>query len=167
MGLDITAYATATFLRPTSEDDDPDYENGEVRLYTIHPFERHADGLTEGVYRVGPEKVAFRAGSYSGYNRWRALLAELIGTTPEDIWEANPEEGPFLELIHNSDCKGVIGPTTCAKLAKDFAEWNDRAMDFEPKGRDADDLREYFRRGYKNWARAFAIAAGNGAVHLH
>lgn len=33
---------------------------------------------------------------------------------------------PFLELIHFSDCEGIIGPKTSAKLYKDFEKYRDK-----------------------------------------
>ena len=64
-----------------------------------------ADGLLGGYDGVSAE-VGFRAGSYSGYNEWRAILCRMAhGVDPAELWD-NPEKykgKPFFELINFSD----------------------------------------------------------------
>ena len=163
MGLDVTAYEIVELVKadPTEEEREAMGEEDDIHaLYPVAPFEKHSDGLPDGLYRISGKALSAFHRSYSGYNRWREGLAALIGTTPEDLWKADPPSGPFLELIHNSDCEGLIGPRTSAKLAKDFAEWMPRAAAHLP----ADPL---WFEGYKEWAEMFALAAGRGAVKLH
>lgn len=62
--------------------------------------------------------------------------------------------GPFSELINFSDCEGVIGPKTAAKLARDFAAFEAQA---EAWGDD-------FYDQYLNWEEVFLMAADGGAV---
>ena len=52
-----------------------------------------------------------------------ATLAGYAGA--DDAWERT--DGPFWELINFSDCEGVIGPKTSAKLAGDFAAFQEKA----------------------------------------
>lgn len=169
MGLDITAYEKVTLVRAmtvkqaNAEDYDP-YDRKETLLYLDHPSRTQHDGMTEGAYAYDGETMHFRAGSYGGYNQWRSWLAAMTGTTDQAIWD-NPKPGPFVELIHFSDCEGFIGPQTSAKLAKDFEDWADRAVAFS-KGLDADDGR-WFGAQYDKWANAFHIAAKGGAVKFH
>ena len=75
------------------------------------------------------DSFAFQAGSYMYYSKWRNQLAEMAGLGSAEAVRTNPEkEGlPFVELINFSDCEGVIGPKVAAKLAKDFADYEDRA----------------------------------------
>jgi hypothetical protein len=67
-------------------------------------------------------------------------------------------EGPFWELIHFSDCEGTIGPEVSAKLAQDFARYQDQA-DAHPD--------ERFRDLYATWRTAFEMASQGGAVDFH
>ena len=78
------------------------------------------------------------------------------GHKPEDVWEGRLHPEAFEELIHFSDCEGTIGPKTSAKLAKDFADWRDRAEKHTPE--------EYFFAKYCDFQKAFEIAARGGAV---
>ncbi len=105
MGLDISYYSKVKFIR---KNDDNDCEDNEVHLWVNTDWPERADGLTDGIYSFDTED-GFRAGSYDGYNTWREQLAALVGTTPEDVW-ANPQPGPFMELINFADNEGFIGP---------------------------------------------------------
>lgn len=167
MGLDITAYKTVKFVRPLKPGENSHAEWPRIeRLYVNNHFVARADGLKDGLYEVSQEpdgQINFRAGSYSGYNRWRATLAGLVGTTPEAEWEKETPSGPFHELINFADNEGIIGPVTSAKLAKDFAEWRERA---EKYGRGIDD--GWWWENYQEWQRAFELAAsGGGVVKFH
>src|SRR2546429_5108682 len=165
MGLDITA-ASKLELIPNAPADLDAFHVG----VNDEEFTDRADGLASGLYRTGVE-LSFRAGSYSGYNVWREQLAELAGypkrlhfsdhKPPEELhaagaWEAT--HGPFWELINFSDCEGVIGAKTSAKLAQDFAEHQVKA------DAHAD---EWFRDLYAIWRRAFELASDGGAVDFH
>lgn len=161
MGLDITAYKTATLVRAATlkQITDADYDvEGTTILYQMGCFEAQSDGLPGGVYRVSEEERDFRAGSYGGYNHWRSQLAELTGKRASAIHNDPAPVGPFVELINFSDCEGFIGPKTSAKLAKDFADWQDRA---DAHGD------EYFAQRFADWRKAFELAAGAGVVKFH
>lgn len=168
MGLDITA-ASKIELIPDAPVDLDAFHIGA----NPDEFADRADGLKPGLYRSHAE-LNFRAGSYSGYNAWREQLAELAGypAQPANFGDAvrgrPPKEhsagawsatsGPFWELINFSDCEGVIGPRTSAKLAKDFADHQAKA-DAHPD--------EWFRDLYAMWRRAFELASDAGAVDFH
>lgn len=155
MGLDVSWYSGIKYESPHTNDD---YESDDnlFRLYILSDFKAQADGLKEGIYRF-KESGGFGAGSYSGYNSWRADLARLIGKTDTDIWH-NPAPGPFFELINFSDCEGVIGPKTSAKLAQDFKRWQKKA----DKHGD-----EWWRAKYAAFRKAFEKASDNGCVKFH
>lgn len=179
MGLDITAYRKVRFVREARGDDDDDDLN---RLGPNSDFPAQADGLPDGFYECSgsrraaiaavyeggppdPDRLKFRAGSYSGYSEWRSRLAKMAGYSADHggPWEV-PEAGPFVELVNFSDCEGTIGPRTSAKLAKDFADWQERAKAFaESQGVDG----EWFMSLYAKWRQAFEMAAGEGAVDFH
>ncbi len=175
MGLDITAYRR---LKPAPNakldaDGNPlDWER-HFKPYINDSFPGRAEGIDRSmVYSVKPDNVmGFRGGSYSGYNEWREWLAELVGypvTAPRGgmgdkprshgAWAAH--EGPFWEMINFSDCEGVIGPIVAAKLAKDFAEYDDRA-------KTKTDGRGWYYEQYQKWREAFEMAADGGAVDFH
>ena len=184
MGLDITyrskirKAAESEGLLPVdpeypNEPPETDYDNGYFRIYPNDFVAGQSDGL-EGVYRDEGESAHFRAGSYSGYNQWRERLAELAGYEPSPhpgilhagepssaatVW-ADPKPGPFVELINFSDCEGVIGPVTSAKLAQDFAAFQEQADAVE-------DWEGWFREQYAKWRTAFETAAQGGCVEFH
>lgn len=161
MGLDITAYRGLTPVENAQDwDSDTRYDAGLVTLYPNPDFpDRSAPLLADVPYKPA-EGFGFRAGSYGGYNGWRAELARLAGYSADfhgTGWDV-PESGPFVELVNFSDCEGVLGPIVCAKLARDFAEWQERADQWG----DA-----YWRQKYAEWRKAIEMAADGGAVSFH
>lgn len=174
MGLDITAYSGLEKLNAKLNENEEaiDAATGatiEGKWCSLRPnsdFLPRADGI-DGIYRF-KARFDFRAGVYSGYSAFRESLAKLAGypkavTTYRGITETRHDEGafaasggPFWELIYFSDCEGVIGPTTSAKLARDFSEHQAKA------GAD-----EWFFERYRNWKEAFELAAKGGAVRFH
>lgn len=169
MGLDISAYRKLSPAPDAAMEDGCVVEWDKYAQFhqssldwTKEHWPHHADGIQAGVYSFA-EKIGFRAGSYSGYNSWRRKLAQFaFGKPVEEVWESN-EPGPFIELIHFADNEGVIGPTVAAKLAKDFAEHQERAEQYAATIPDGD----YWLAKYKDWRKAFDIAADNGAVDFH
>lgn len=163
MGLDITAYKKVTFVRAKTEDEEGDDVDGLTFLYRNDEAPDRSDGLADGYYEIGEgagESIGFRAGSYSGYNHWRKWLAARFVGEPRDIWD-HPEKyagKPFLELINFSDCEGMIGPATSAKLAADFAANEETAF----AGADQWDVDLY-----RKWRAAFELAAHGGVVVFH
>ncbi len=163
MGLDITAYKTVTFVRERTEAEEGDDVEGLRFLYPNPDFVAHADGLAEGFYRTSDgdgETLDFRAGSYSGYSQWRAMLAARLVGERHDIWN-NPERyahKPFVALINFSDCEGMIGPATSALLAADFAANEAKAVE---------GAETWFADLYRKWRAAFELAAHGGVVVFH
>lgn len=177
MGLDITYYKnikpiTSPFFNEDGEPIDSnqsriDYDG---QIYINPDFQERADDLVDRQYFTAEDSDGFRAGSYSGYNRWREMLAELGGYSPApyeqfgtitqrfDAGAWNAGEGPFFELIHMSDCEGVIGPKTSAKLAQDFSDFQNGA-DLHPD--------DQFKERYNEWRAAFETARNNGLVSFH
>lgn len=168
MGLDITAY------RQLSKVESPEVDEGgePVNWRTEHKI-RSGDidgteeswpgrtaGLSPGIYTYA-DSFWLRAGSYSGYNAWRDELAQRAGyVSARHVWATTPA-GPFVELIDFTDCDGIIGPVVSAKLAKDFAE-HEAAI--EAASNDPD---SWFMDKYREWRRAFEMAADGGAVDFH
>jgi hypothetical protein len=155
MGLDISYYEVIELVKESSKYlEEFDYREDVAWLHNQEALAVRLDGLPAGYYRTSGLNGAFRAGSYSGYNRWREMLAELVGTTCARAWKGE-YTGAFAELINFSDAEGTIGPTTSTKLAKDFAEW-------APEAGKGD-----FREIYDDFRKAFETAAGRGAVRFH
>lgn len=162
MGLDITAYRGLT-PAPDAEVDPDDAGNPKdyahyvlirpsLVVYTEEQFPGRSAGVQVGVLAF-KEAFGFRAGSYSGYNQWRDWLASISGWgTAKRCWSGKQTEGPFYELINFSDCEGVIGPQVAAKLAQDFQDFADKA---------------WYDTRYKDWQKAFVMAADGGAVSFH
>lgn len=166
MGLDISYYRRAS-LPSTDQlvallavDADARYEVAEElnlhHLWVNHNFPGREAGLPASTWVAAEYVDGFRAGSYGSYNRWRDHLRGLawVSTAP----------GPFMELVHFADNEGVIGPIVSAKLARDFAEWQERAEKF---GQALRDDNGYFARKYGDWRRAFEVAADGGFVKFH
>lgn len=178
MGLDITGYSKIEKVAvELDEDGDPiddsaydDY----VRIYAMGGRDQHDQLEDRAFYSVDGEAFGFRAGSYSGYNDWRETLARLAGypLTPYKgfmggesachaaaCWDG--ATGPFAELIDFPDNEGNIGPVTSAKLAKDFADFDERAKYFDG------DEDGWFYKKYLDWKKAFELASDGGTVDFH
>ena len=175
MGLDINVYTNLTPYTGTLDKDGYPTENNVVRIYNSDWFigREHPFILNQLYIGDDMDDLGFRAGSYSGYGEWREQLATLAGyekilTTPsyrEPYLSAcasarNKTSGPFYELINFSDCEGILGTTTCLKLAKDFAEYQILA----------DKIKDTFNRFndlYSNWRIACEIAGNhNGCIQF-
>lgn len=156
MGLDITVYMN---IHNEREDDDDGSIADNIITFCINPrFPLAAPDIPENCVWSYSDSWAFCAGSYPGYNEWRDRLATLAGFPKDWTERKNSTNLPFYELVWFSDCDGVIGPATCAKLAKDFEEWSDRAHGIGP---------DWFIRLYDDFKQAFKDAANNGAVEFH
>lgn len=178
MGLDITAHQNVTFvdcvfdaggdaIDPVSREYLDD-----VRLINVNrDFPSRSDELKDGACFTSDKAYGFRAGSYSGYNWWREELAKLAGyplveyhdgiragQMRHDAGAWKSTGGPFWELILFSDCEGCVGPKTSDKLAKDFADFQERADKHED---------DRWRALYAEWRKAFEMASQNGLVDFH
>lgn len=184
MGLDITAYKKISKI-DCVYDQDGEPMDPETREYIeydftawINPdFVGRADEIENKAAYSAVESFGFRAGSYSGYNAWRNELARLAGypSVQVDRYDTgnfqsrhdhsawNATGGPFWELICFTDCEGLIGAAVSAKLAKEFAEFDEKAKAFNcelgPAG--------WFYEKYKEWRTAFEMAADGGCVQFH
>jgi hypothetical protein len=172
MGLDISAYSELEKIDSVDEDGElviPGkgyaYRLPNVTTLSDSPvFPQQAEHYANTPYSAYSykEAVEFRAGSYSGYNNWRHLLAKLAGYSDEDAFRGLAKNRPFNELVNFSDCEGIIGPKTSAKLAKDFAAFDEAARKW-PNDQDC----AWFYEKYAEWHKAFVLAANNGAVEFH
>ena len=133
MGLDITAISEIEPVEIPEDielwsDEYYDWEEeqnfpGSVwNLYQSSNFPEQGEGLPNGSVVSKGEEFGHRAGSYSGYNEWRRMLARAaLGMSDEEVWNkidsgVSYSEVPFGELINFSDADGVIGPIASQKL---------------------------------------------------
>lgn len=156
MGLDIRAYSK---LMPVGLHIDPSVEwcenDDHIAAYAYTAFPRSFRGVSvlaqDGDFMHGgcfaltdeTESMGFRAGSYGGYNRWRAMMIEAFN--PDQY-----EDGLFYELTFFADNEGTIGPDAARDLLADFAAMGDQSAQFG-----------------SNWAdfrAACALAADSGLV---
>lgn len=156
MGLDIKAYRGIKAIRDFDHVED-------VPRYLVN-FTKNDDAFPGRADEINPDKLygfvaefRFPAGSYSGYGDWRNALARLAGHSDASAVFADPRPGPFVELINFTDCDGTIGWTVAAKLAKDFADFDDRA-------RAAVVDPNWFYDVYQDFRAAFELASRGGAV---
>lgn len=160
MGLDVVAYERVDRLSETPAPDDV-WATWFQAVVADESMRGALAGLEPNAYyRPTGEVCDFRAGSYSGYNEWRAeLCRRALGAEPEDVWNAPDEyhDQPFFLLVNFSDCDGVFGHEAAARLADEFEKERERVCSNS-------DL--HFRRLYDQWAKAFDLASGEGAVVL-
>ncbi len=167
MGLTVKAASRARFVCPHwfagKREHDEDH-------WLVHgqDYPERLDGLAPGWYEPQGEIFHFWAGSYGSYNRWRRRLSLLmLRVPPAEVW-ASPDNyrgQPFVELINFTDSAGAIGPRTSANLAADFIEHAPPTgfgttgfPEWEDVGAD------YFVRVYRDFTKAFELAAGGGVV---
>ena len=113
------------------------------------------------------QEAHFRAGSYSGYNQFRNLLAQAFhGVDAEDIWsDENSFEGtPFYEMIDFSDCDGVFGPGDSAKLCRNFEEGEVKFQEFIAEKFEDDDEAGHWLEVYRDFKEGFRLAADEGIL---
>ena len=189
MGLDISAISEMRRVELPKDIElwsDEYYEwekdqDGDVWNLYQHPhFPEQGEGLPNGPVVSDGAYHGFRAGSYSGYNEWRNLLAKVaLDLGIEDVWDKMDsgygyDEIPFSEQINFSDADGIIGPVASQKLYNDYVNYEDEVMkkldryylkfeDYEIDGETYD----WFKQKYKDWKEAFRIASDNGAVIFH
>lgn len=161
MGLDITAYEAVELLPPHPHTEECSDTGHILAFVTVPSFNQSLRGLEEHrCYRSVGETYSFRAGSYSGYNRWREDLCRLVfgGISIDDFWVVGPDHyrhKPFFELLYFSDCEGTIGPEACVDLFHDFRRYEDSF-------RESMSATQYF-----DWLHAFDLASIDGCVRFH
>lgn len=174
MGLDITAYEHATLLDDHKSPDDwcthaEDAGDDHQQAYVYTPFVASAAGLELLVserditfgrcYRLHGTTLGFRAGSYSGYNRWRSQLIAAANQIAVD----SAATVPFTLLTNFADNEGWIGPIAAAELADQF----ERHAAAVKRHFGEASYSEYLIEKYDEWAAAFTLAAGTGVVRFH
>lgn len=156
MGLDINAYKNIKIVeKPELDEDgyvlnwDSEWMPGESMVWSEKHFPGRGEGVNPHTVYTWEDKFRFRAGSYSGYNWWRRALKQFA------------KGNDFQELIEFADNEGVIGPVVSKKLANDFAENLEEAIEFAVH---LDS--EMWLELYNDWKKAFEMASNNGAVEF-
>jgi len=178
MGLDVTAYkglrkVGAEMGVRVVDGEAVDVVTGEWRedclVFHANPsFLRREGSISSGIAYTCEDSKGLVSMGYGRYGMWRESLAQLAGypetenrfgrRCSQSAWDGKCEGMPFVELVNFSDAEGVLGPEVCAKLAKDFADFDDRAKE---QGE------EFFYQHFREWREAFEMGAQNGAVVLH
>lgn len=168
MGLDITAYRKLTPDPDAKRDEDGepvDYDNhycpGAGVKWSQKEWPERAPELNHETVYSFEDAFGFRAGSYSGYNQWRATLAEFAAS----IFTGG--RLPFGELIDFADNEGAIGTATSARLAEDFATHQASAEEWASWTPTVSAHGGWFINLYGQWRKAFEMAADGGAVDFH
>lgn len=163
MGLDISAYSKIKKV------EDP--EEATIYIRRGIPENDQAKDIAEGEYVQDDicEISGFRAGSYSGYNYFRNLLAVAIhGVTATKIWElpdtfSNKE---FYNIINFSDCEGHFGPSVSEKLHQDFKSNRHKFVKYI-QDNNFNPYPDYYEEIYDNFTEGFGIAAKGGVLLFH
>jgi hypothetical protein len=147
-------------------------EQHEIDLGAPGQFRLLEEGLPpSGRFRYEGPRHFIDVGCPEFYRRWRAQLVRLTGHTAHEFWTAlhgaaqrwEPWcEPPFAfgDLVFLDNGTSVVGPTVGARLAEQFADWEEKAFAFaatveEPAA---------WLRLYRDFRRAFDIAADRGAA---
>lgn len=171
MGLDVTAYLGLTKSENQAPIEDEDCLEGRISFWENPYFPGRSSGVECGdvVYSYTDTRAVF-SGMCSRYCSYRETLAMIAGYAANQNQKHGENhgsraaisiymtEGPFWEQILFSDCEGVLGPVVCAKLAKDYADFQSTVDAY------AGDRAEYFKATYAEWREAFTLAANSGAI---
>ena len=143
--------------------------------FSIEPC--HADRCSsfattsgEGIVYITPESKSgrFRAGSYSGHNKFRDILSKAMhGITADQFWtDMNWDEHDFGALIDFSDCQGVMCYSVANKLYKSFKKNRKKFKSYIRDYEIGDDVMEidYLMATYDDWTKAMKIASDNGII---
>jgi hypothetical protein len=164
MGLEVWVYAGLTKAENVEVNCDgypkdwSRYWRAVVVNGTESSYPGRATGLEQDAIYEYTDYWEFVAGTSKTYGAWRDALARLAGyESTKTVRTAPPPPGsPFVELIDFFDYGGVIGPVVCAKLARDFAAFKERARAVGGS----------FYALYVVWQVAFEATAGNGALRF-
>jgi len=186
MGLDIHAYSHLAYVGHHEKwaDEDAHYDqHHEAYAYDSFPHALlgvpnvqtkagygSSTFLSGGCFEVTEktESHGFRAGSYSGYNAWRADLAERFNPygpgEGRDVYGPPSPEGPFYELIWFADNEGTICELAAMNLLADFRQHEAEYRAAHEPGTYHGD---YDIKRYADWMRACELAADGGLIDFH
>lgn len=165
MVLSVTAYSDLQITQMSIEEfEDLGTLGNLVRFYVNKDFPGRNGDINNKIVYSYSDCFNFECSS-SNYNYWRNSLAELA-QYPDNytkIWDLISHL-PFYDLIYFVDKGGVIGLASCQKLAKDFAEYQEKAEEYSSLS--AAGIESYFLGRHNNFRKAFEFASQNGAVNF-
>ena len=154
MGLDITAYSNIK-KRELLE-----YEEGEYYFSNSGFIQSNMPNIENKEIQIEfDEEFGFRAGSYSGYNRFRNELCLVSNNiSAEKLWNSENENLKFYWFVNFTDCDGYIGTSYCKILYDEFYKYEKGIKLI---------LDKYYHQTYDNFKEAFRLGANNGLVDFH
>ncbi len=177
MGLDVSGHKNLVEVITLDPGDDryDEMRDEYVVFYVDEAFPGREEGVKPHTFYTG-DYLSGPSMSYSGYNSWRNELASLAGYKNEEYDRHIPGSdttfkqwsyctgcwfdgvtGPFSEQINFSDYQGTLGPVVCAKLAKDYAEFDEQAKA----------VGEQFYKTYSRFRELFSQTEGLVAVQFY
>jgi hypothetical protein len=159
-------------------------EQHEIDLGVPGQFRLLEEGLPpSGRFRYEGPRHRIDVGCPEFYRRWRAQLVRLTGhtahemwaammvrrpyPTSREVWAAMGEDGQgwessfaFGDLVFLDNGTSVVGPTVGARLAEQFAGWEEKAIAFAATVEEA----AAWLRLYRDFRQAFDITADRGAA---
>ena len=107
------------------------------------------------------EVYSFRAGSYSGFGKFREFLASAVGIDLLEMegfggqkkWEGTE---PLFFLLEHSDCDGLLHSFECKKLLDDFNNNQTKIATALSKIKDKEQ-RGYYKGLIGEWLKALKI----------
>lgn len=160
MGLELIAVNKIKKIANFSDnwndliDDD---EKKIIRVKVNNSFLSH-DYLESGIYIYEGDEMDISCGSYSTYSYFRNTLSNIAhGVNSNIIWNNHEKyKGEaFYELINFSDCEGVIGPISSAKLLSDFKKYKEDFFKIS---------NEWDCEHYEDWIKMLEIASNDGML---
>lgn len=123
---------------------------------TEFAYPGRAAGLEQDAVYEYTDNWDFVAGMDKTYRAWRDTLARLAGyeSAKAVVKSPTPPRSPFVELIDFFDSGGMLGTVVCAKLARGFAAFKERARA----------VGGGFYALYYVWEGALEATAGNGVL---
>jgi len=112
-------------------------------------------------------EIHFRAGAYDYFALWRTILAKIGGVDLYKMrgfngfrqWTGNER---FYELLCHSDCEGVLIPSECKNLLKDF-KWLEKRLASRDSTEEIyqnifnplPEIDEFWKKRFQLWKKAF------------
>jgi len=171
MGLNIKAYSQARFVIPYPQDGNyDDSVHVAISPGLLKDFPERADGLQPGLY-TATEASSTLSISYGGWSEWRAQVATVVlcrPVSPVSVIDmralAATENRPLGHLLCFTDCYGVLGSLTCARLVHETAGVRSRFESAHPNEIAAPYARLNSLGIFDRVAELLAHAAGDGFV---
>jgi hypothetical protein len=125
-------------------------------------------GVVEYIKSEESTTESFRAGSYSGYNKWRNLLSlALLGVKAETAWEnvSKYQSYPAWGIINFSDCEGAFDSVKSNNVHEELVDNRDKFVSYIKNDTDIGDMdTEHYIETYDGMIRCFKLASEAGVL---